>query len=268
MPAAYGFAIEPAWRLEVVRHALTPPGWPAGLKLRIAVLADLHVGEPYMGLSRIAGIVETANDLRPDLIVVLGDYHASHRFITRAVAPEEAAAALSRLRAPLGRHAILGNHDYWHGPHLWRIAFQRAGLPLLENRAVRLGEGEAGFWLGGLASMLAIRLGGRRFHGLHNLPAVLRGVEDEAPLILLAHEPDIFPTVPARVALTLCGHTHGGQVRLAGYSPLVPSKFGNRYAYGHVVEDGRHMIVTGGLGVSLMPVRLGVPPEVMLVEMG
>jgi hypothetical protein len=70
------------------------------------------------------------------------------------------------------------------------------------------------------------------------------------------------------VALTLCGHTHGGQIRLAGYSPMVPSKFGNRYAYGHIVEDGRHLVVTGGLGVSLLPVRLGVPPEVVLVEVG
>jgi predicted MPP superfamily phosphohydrolase len=103
VPAAYGFAIEPAWRLEVVRYALTPPGWPAGLKLRIAVLADLHVGEPYMGLSRIGRIVDTANDVRADLIVVLGDYHASHRFITRLVLPEEMAAALGRLQARLVR---------------------------------------------------------------------------------------------------------------------------------------------------------------------
>ena len=268
MPAAYGFAIEPAWRLEVVRYALTPPGWPAGLKLRIAVLADLHVGEPYMGLSRIGRIVDTANDVRADLIVVLGDYHASHRFITRLVLPEEMAVELGRLRAPMGRYAILGNHDYWNGAHLWRRAMRDAGLRLLENRAVRLGEGETAFWLGGVASMLAIRLGGGRFHGLHNLSYVVGAAKGDAPLILLAHEPDIFPTVPARVALTLCGHTHGGQVRLAGYSPVVPSKFGNRYAYGHVVENGRHMIVTGGLGFSMMPVRLGVPPEVVLAELG
>lgn len=268
MAAAYGFAIEPAWRLEVVRYALTPPGWPQGLRLRIAVLADLHVGEPYMGLGRIGRIVAAANDLGADLAVVLGDYHASHRFVTRPVLPEEAAAVLGRLRATLGRYAILGNHDYWGGAHLWRTALRAAGIRMLENRAVKLGQGETGFWLGGLASMLAIRLGRGRFHGLHNLPHVLAQARDDAPLILLAHEPDIFPTVPARVSLTLCGHTHGGQVRLAGWSPMVPSKFGNRYAYGHVVEEGRHMVVTGGLGVSLLPVRLGVPPEVVLVELG
>ena len=268
VPAAYAFGIEPGWRLEVTPYRLSLPGWPAGLKLRIAVLADLHVGEPYMGLGRIRRIVDTANDLKPDVTVVLGDYHASHHFVSREVTPDEACAAMARLVAPLGRWAILGNHDYWHGALIWRRALARAGLQLLENRAVRLAHDGFGFWLAGLASMLAIRLRRGAFFGLNNLPATLAQVTDDAPVILLAHEPDIFPEVPARVALTLAGHTHGGQVRLLGYSPRVPSQFGNRFAYGHVVEGGRQMIVSGGLGVSVLPVRLGVPPEVLLVEVG
>jgi predicted MPP superfamily phosphohydrolase len=87
----------------------------------------------------------------------------------------------------------------------------------------------------------------------------------------MAHEPDVFPRVPPRVSLTLSGHTHGGQVRMFGWSPVVPSEFGNRYAYGHVVEGGRHLIVSGGLGTvsaGLAPVRLGVPPEIVVVELG
>ena len=87
-----------------------------------------------------------------------------------------------------------------------------------------------------------------------------------APVVLLAHEPDIFPQVPDRVALTLSGHTHGGQVRLFGYSPRVPSRYGNRFAYGHIVEDGRNLIVSGGLGCSILPVRIGVPPEIVMVH--
>ena len=93
------------------------------------------------------------------------------------------------------------------------------------------------------------------------------GVTDGAPILLLAHEPDIFPTVPARIALTLSGHTHGGQVRILGYSPLVPSDYGNRYAYGHVVEAGRHLVVSGGIGPGKLPVRFGVPPEIVPVEL-
>ena len=107
---------------------------------------------------------------------------------------------------------------------------------------------------------------GDRIAGLDDLPGTLAQITDEAPVVLLAHEPDIFPHVPPSVALTLSGHTHGGQVRLFGYSPVVPSHFGNRYAYGHVIEEGRHLIVSGGLGCSMAPVRLGVPPEINLVE--
>ena len=87
--------------------------------------------------------------------------------------------------------------------------------------------------------------------------------------MLLAHEPDIFPNVPARVALTLSGHTHGGQIRVPLIWPaFVPSKYGARFAYGHVVEGGRHMVVSGGLGTSVIPARLGVPPEIVRVELG
>src|SRR3546814_5958746 len=85
-----------------------------------------------------------------------------------------------------------------------------------------------------------------------DLDATVSLADDDAPAILLAHEPDIFPLVPRRVALTLSGHTHGGQVRVLGYSPIVPSDYGNRYAYGHVVEDGRHLVVSGGLGCAAL----------------
>jgi predicted MPP superfamily phosphohydrolase len=97
----------------------------------------------------------------------------------------------------------------------------------------------------------------------------LAQVRTDDPVLLLVHEPDIFPRVPDRVALTLAGHTHGGQIRLPFIWPaFVPSKFGKRFAYGHIVEDGRHMIVSGGLGTSVVPARLGVPPEVVRIELG
>ena len=111
-------------------------------------------------------------------------------------------------------------------------------------------------------------LGKRRFTGTDDLAGTLARVSDEAPVILMAHEPDIFPGVPVRVALTVSGHTHGGQIRLFGYSPVVPSRYGNRFAYGHVVENNRHLIVSGGIGCSIMPVRFGVPPEILEIEVG
>jgi len=88
-------------------------------------------------------------------------------------------------------------------------------------------------------------------------------------VILLAHEPDIFVKVPDRVALTLAGHTHGGQVRIPFLWPrFVPSAYGARFAYGHIVEQNRHMIVSGGIGTSQLPIRIGVPPEILRVELG
>jgi hypothetical protein len=84
----------------------------------------------------------------------------------------------------------------------------------------------------------------------------------------MAHEPDIFPSIPDRVSVIMSGHTHGRQVRLFGYSPVVPSRYKNRYAYGHVVENGRHLIVSGGLGCSIAPIRFGSPPEIVLLELG
>lgn len=279
--ASYAFGIEPGLRLVITRYALQPPGWPRGRKLRIVALADIHACDPWMSLSRIEGIVETANALEGDVAVLLGDYIAGHRYVTGKVDPKDWSAALSRLSAPLGVHAILGNHDWWedrqaqrsgHGPIFARLALEAAGLPVYENDAVRLEKDGQAFWLAGLADQVALMPGyaGRKrrgFTGLDDLPGTLAKTAQGEPVILLAHEPDIFPDVPDRVALTLCGHTHGGQVRLFGYSPVVPSSFGNRYAYGHVVEAGRHLLVSGGLGCSIFPVRFGMPPEIMVVEL-
>ena len=278
---AYAFGIEPRFRLETTRYRLQPPGWPEGLLLRLAVVADLHAGEPYMPPDRIAEIVDRTNALGADAILLLGDYAAGHRWQTRMVPASEWSGLLAGLRAPLGVHAVLGNHDWWddrgaqqrgRGPVLGRIALERAGIPVYENEAVRLVKNGHAFWLLGLGDQIAFFAGrtGKRqlFRGVDDLPGTLAKVTDAAPVILMAHEPDIFPSVPARVALTISGHTHGGQVRMAGFSPVVPSRFGNRYAYGHIVEGNRNLIVSGGLGCSILPVRLGVPPEVVSIELG
>ena len=266
--AGYAGAVEPGWRLAITRYDLTPPGWPRDFALKIAVIADPHVAEPYIGVTRIEEIVAATNALAPDLVVLLGDYEANHRFVTRMVARETWARLWAQCRAPLGVRAILGNHDWWFNLTEIRGALKNAGIPVMENDAIRLTHRGRPFWLLGLGDQIAYILGPRRYEGVDDLPGTLAKVTDQAPAILLAHEPDIFVNVPARIALTLAGHTHGGQVRLLGYSPVVPSSYGNRFAYGHIIERGRHMIVSGGLGCSLMPVRLGVPPEIVLVRLG
>jgi uncharacterized protein len=278
--AAYAVGIEPLMT-HVKRYALTPRGWPAGLRLNVVALADIHACRPWMTPERIASLVDETNALEPDLIVLLGDYVSGTRLVTDWVDSTQWSAALSGLKAPLGVLSILGNHDWWEdraaqeaggGPTIARKALEGVGIPVLENDAVRIEKDGHGVWIAGLGDQLALlpgkRWGRAGFRGMDDLRGTLARVTDDAPIILLAHEPDIFPLVPSRVSLTLSGHTHGGQVRILGYSPVVPSRYGNRYAYGHVVEHNRNLIVSGGLGFSIMPVRFGMRPEIVMVELG
>jgi uncharacterized protein len=275
--AAYGIS-EPVVQLGVTRYNVQPPQWPAGFQLKIAAVADVHACDPWMSLSHIEEIVERTNALDADIIVLLGDYVAGHRHVTRFIPASEWAPVLAGLKAPLGVHAILGNHDYWEdkaiqregeGMTVARRALEAAGIPVYENDVKRLTLNGHPFWLAGLGDQLAYwpahRFRPVRRIGVDDLGATLAKVTDDAPLILLAHEPDIAPRVPSRVALQLSGHTHGGQVRLLGWSPMAPS--GQLLTYGHV-RMNCDIIVSGGLGCSFMPFRLGVPPEIVLVTVG
>jgi len=285
-----GYAMAEALGSGVTRYALTPPGWPNGFKLSVALIADIHAVDPWVTPARIDRIVAQTNGLGADVILLLGDYVAGHglKRFGRAVPHELWARALAELKAPLGVHAVLGNHDWWEdrsvqereaGPVPAELALRAAGIPVYHNKSVRLEKKGNGFWLAGLGDQWAfwpkpehyedfVRNGKIDYRGVDDLPGTLAQVTDDAPVILMAHEPDIFPDVPARVSLTLSGHTHGGQVRVMGYAPFVPSKFAGRFAYGHIVEDGRHLIVSGGIGCSGFPVRFGAPPEIVFIDLG
>ena len=279
-----GYALAEPFGTGITRYRVSPPGWPAGLSLKLAVIADLHACEPWMGIDRIRDIVARTNALEPDCVLLLGDYVAG-RGMCRYADPIKHrvwASALARLEAPLGVHAVLGNHDWWEDAEVQRcgrgipkagLALQYAGIAVYDNDCVRLGKNGSALWLAGLGDQWAFRTraGAKHWRGPDNagtddLADTLAKVRDDAPVILMAHEPDIFPQVPDRVALTVSGHTHGGQVRILGYAPIVPSRYGARYVYGHIVEEGRHLVVSGGLGCSGVPVRFGSPPEIVVVE--
>jgi predicted MPP superfamily phosphohydrolase len=276
--SAYAVA-EPLVRLCVTSYDIQSLQLPAGFQIRIAGVADIHACDPWMSLSHIEEIVEHTNALHADMIVLLGDYVAGHHHVTRFIPPAEWAPVLAGLKAPLGVHAILGNHDYWSdmtvqragkGVPLAQRALEAAGIPVYENDVARLTKDNHPFWLAGLGDQLAYEPA-RRFRpfrriGVDDLSATLAKVTDDAPIVLLAHEPDIAMRVPKRVALQLSGHTHGGQVRLFGWAPVVPSRFGSRFVYGHM-RTNCDVVVSGGLGCSFLPIRLGVPPEIVLVTL-
>lgn len=278
---SYAFALEPGIRLNVTPYDVSPPHWPKGFTLRAAVLADIHACVPWMPASRVRAIAERTNALAPDIIFLLGDFSGGHTLLTEPVLPEDWGEALSILKAPLGVYSILGNHDWQHGAlpnlpsddaHGVRRALVNAGITVLENDAVRLQKEGQPFWVAGLGDQLAGPRALGRNRGSDDLPRTMARINDRAPVILLAHEPQIFRRAPDRVSLTLAGHTHGGQVYfpLVG-SPLSHPRFGLGFTdlvYGHIVEKGRHLIISGGLGTSHVPVRFLRPPEILDVTLG
>ena len=150
---------EAAFDLVVTDYRPVLPRWPAGRRLSIAVIADLHAGGPNMGLSRVAEVVDTTNRLNCDLVVLLGDFFATHPFVTERVPHAAWAGELARLKAPLGVHAILGNHDWWYDVAGVRKALHDVRIPLMENDAVPLGPAGNRFWLAGIGDQIAYRLG-------------------------------------------------------------------------------------------------------------
>ncbi len=253
----WGFWWEPD-RLEVRRVTLALPGWPLGhAPLTMAVMSDLHAGSPHIDAAKIVRVVETVNAVRPDLVLLLGDYVIHGVVGGSRMGPAEIGGLLAGLQAPLGVYAVLGNHDWWDGAVAIRRALTRAGAAVIDNEAHRIDRPAGDFWLLGI---------GDAWEGSPKIDESLAGIRDGLPVFAFTHNPDLFPAIPARVTLTLAGHTHGGQVAIPLLGrPVVPSKFGERFAYGHIVEDNRHLYVTGGLGTSILPVRFRVPPEVVVL---
>lgn len=255
----WAFWIEPAW-LTTHRFVLQIPGWqPAHRGLKVAILTDLHVGSPHAGLEKLEKVVESTNRERPDLIVILGDLVIQGVIGGSFVEPEATAEVLKGLRAPLGTVAVLGNHDWWLDGVRVEKALASAGIIVLENEAHLLQVQGQPLWIVGIADLWTRK---------PDIAGSLRQVKGQDPVILITHNPDIFPDVPPRVNLTLAGHTHGGQVNLPLVGRLVvPSRYGQRFAMGHIVENGRHLFVGGGVGTSILPVRFRVPPEVVILEL-
>ena len=253
--AGWGFWLEPA-RLLVSEHRMTISP-PLRGTLRVAILTDLHVGSPFNGIDKLRTIVERTNNAKPDIVCILGDLVIQGVIGGRFIPPEAIAAELKPLRAPGGVFAVLGNHDGWLDHDRVQQALEQNDVRVLEESAAKLETPAGRLWIAGISDV---------WTGRHDIAAALSSVTDEGPVILLTHNPDVFPSVPDRVALTLAGHTHGGQVRLPFVGrPIVPSRFGQRFAAGLIVEGGRQMFVATGLGTSILPVRFRVPPEITVL---
>lgn len=254
------FAMMRAARADpVMRSAsLGLPGWPEGAApVRLALISDIHLGSRAMDSPRLRRIVAQVMAQRPDVVVIAGDFVAGHGPRDAAMLRDRLGAALAGLRPRLGTLAVLGNHDHMSDAALVRSELARAGVTLLENGAVRRGP----LVIGGLDD---------KDTGHADLPGTLAAMRAlPGGRVLLTHTPDIAPQLPRDVTVAMAGHSHCGQVVLPLIgAPVLPLDTGERYRCGLVREGVRTVVVTAGLGTSMMPIRFGAPPDAWLLTLG
>jgi uncharacterized protein len=246
---------------HVVRHLrLEIAGWPDWLRpLRVAFLADFHTGSHSDDVARLNSIIAEAASVTPDVVLFGGDYVNMQLFGGGRVPPRAIAAVLSRIKAPLGRFAVLGNHDYDYDQRAVTDALWDSGITVLEHDGYTVQFQDRSVQIVGIPDAHIAR------------PAaysLLADLSPDRPTIVLAHDPVWFAHLPAGPRLMLAGHTHGGQIRLPGIGIVrKATKAPRRWCHGLVEERGQYLYVTSGIGTSGVPVRWGVPPEFAVLDL-
>lgn len=257
--------------VEVTRQVVRIGDLPPSLHgLRVVHLTDIHHG-PWTSLQYVRGVVDRANALRPDLVVLTGDYvHQSDVYIAPVV------RELGRLRARAGVVATLGNHDWWEDGHRTLAEFAKTGVRTIDNHRLFLTAErtlERSVGPSDRRHALCLAGAGDLWEGSPHYGDALGGVPDLMPRLLLSHNPDVAEessllAYAPRIDLMLSGHTHGGQVCLPWLgTPIIPSRYGQKYAAGMVQSPLCPVYVNRGVGTTVMPLRLGVRPEIAVLEL-
>jgi predicted MPP superfamily phosphohydrolase len=260
LAGVWAFLIEPQ-TLEV-RHVEVRSAQWTDAPLRIGVITDTHVGGPAMPVERMNAIVERMNAETPDLVVLLGDYVTSHEPAELRSHPErsvalQGVASFAGLIAPRGVYAVIGNHDVWYDTDAIREALERANVRVLENDAVSVPGASA--FLVGLGEYSMVRA---------DYAAAASLAPSGAPLIVIMHWPDSIADIDGRAALSLAGHTHCGQMGVPGLTKIVVASPASReYRCGLYDVAGKPLYVSGGVGESILPMRLLAPPEIGIVTL-
>lgn len=250
----WGFVVEPG-RLVERNHVLPLRRWPQSCDgLRLDVISDTHTGSPRNGVDKLDRLVQRLVASDSQAVLMTGDYVILSVLLGTYITPEVIAAHLRPLTARKPVYAVLGNHDWWKDGERVRRALESVGVVMLDNRAQAATFGGCRVWLAGIGDLL---------EGKPDIARAFSMVTDAAPVVVLTHEPELLPRIPLRAALTIAGHTHGGQIDPWPYR-RDPAGFmtGSRRLKWHIQDRGRILFVSPGVGTSILPMRLGVPPEI------
>lgn len=250
----YARFIEPA-RLTTIEKVLTPSAVSENLAgLKMVIVSDLHIGCKFVSQEKLKKIVNLINNQNPDLIFLLGDFD-SELISASKISEKEIANILGNLKAKIGCYAVLGNHDY-SNPDMIRRILAKSKIKLLEDSSDLIEYNSKKIRIIGLKDL---------WHSGYNRDFVKSFNEEN--IILLSHNPDIFPELPNNIDLTFSGHTHGGEIRFPFLGAIfIPSKYNQKYGKGFVVENNKNLYVTSGVG-TLSRLRFFNPPEVVVISL-
>ena len=214
---------------------------------KIVFVSDFHIAK--RDKHRLRRIVNKINKLNPDIVLSCGDFIKGHTGKT-TMPIEEQAEELAKINAPI--ITVLGNHDAWFDKYTIKTVLEKHGITVLNNTSTKFKN----IYIAGVEDLQT------------SMPNVQAALENTAsPRILLTHTPDIYYDIKEDVDLILAGHVHGGQVRMPFKGALIcPSKFGTKFCEGDFQETGNRMIVTRGLGTSILTIRFNSIPEIVLIE--
>lgn len=245
----YSLFIEPN-KLEV-NHYTIQDSELRGLKIVFA--SDFHI-KPHQQ-RRLETIVNLINTENPDLVLSVGDFVSGHsENMTMPI--ENIAKELGKVKSKYGFYTTLGNHDGWYSISEITEALETNSIKVLANENIAIKTNNKTVYIAGVEDLMT---------GSPNIYEALDGVK--SPVILLTHNPDLFPKVSKNVNLTLAGHTHCGQIRIPLLGPICTgSKFGDKYSRGLIEENGKKLITTKGIGTSILPLRFNCIPEIIVIE--
>lgn len=274
---AWSYFFEPKM-LVLVEKELVIKGLDPGLNgLKIVAIGDIHGGTNRVDEEMLDRIVAMANEQRPDIVVLLGDYIGHGSKLSPNNDPsglmpiDTIAEKLGQIRSRRGTFAVLGNHDYWEDPNVVVRSLENVGIRVLQNEIAEINHNNGRLRLFGLVDHLQLNKSWKETSA--DLKAIA-DVSGPGDMIVLQHSPDVFPIVTGELSISkdlklmLAAHTHGGQIRLPIIGrPGIPSSFGQKYAYGHIRENNVDLYVTSGIGTSVLPFRFLVPPEIVLLTL-